>query len=131
LPEYDGGTSFSADRIEVRVGGHTVAHATTHGRSIDFKACARIRTQTRWFTGVPYVRTHTETMLLCRFRVGFFLHAHPVYSSQGGEDFPEGSAVYLVVGTKHRLVASATVESNPSRGTLSFVRDYCTPFAQA
>jgi hypothetical protein len=116
---------FEPKRIEVRTGGETVAEATTKGRTIDFDMCARTRTQQGWFTPRPYARSDESTTLTCRFRAGFFIHVHPVYSSQGGEDRPEGSAVYLVVGSKRKLVASATVESNPRRGTLQFLRHYC------
>jgi hypothetical protein len=117
---------FEPKRIEVRAGGETVAQATTERRTIDFDTCARTPTQQGWFTPRPYARSNDSTTLTCRFRAGFFIHVHPVYSSQGGEDLPEGSAVYLVVGRKRKLVASATVESNPRRGTLQFLRDYCT-----
>jgi hypothetical protein len=122
---------FAPDGVEVRIGDHVVAQATSERRTIDFDACPRTRTQTNWFAPPGNyaritARTTAATTLVCRFRARFFVHVTPVYSSEGGEDFPDGSAIYLVV-SKRRLVASATANSNRHARALYYVRKYCTP----
>jgi hypothetical protein len=121
--------SFEPERrIEVRAGDRRLAEADSGGREIDFDECERVKTQRSWFTGIPYARTKEKLKLVCRFRHEFFVHVHPVFTSESGEFVPDGSAVYLVVGTRRKIVASASVvEAKSTPSSLSYSHRYCGP----
>ena len=111
------------DRIEVRVADQVAAWADDDGREVDFDVCDKTATQQGWFVGIPYTHTKKPVTLSCRFRGRFFVHVHPTYSSEGGGS-ADGSAVYLVIGKKRTLVASA---GTGEKAQLSYWRRYCTP----
>ncbi len=113
--------------VEVRLEGRSVAWANTAGRGLDVEACARTRTQQGWFTGLAYIRTRRATTLDCRFRGRFFVHVEPVFTSTSGGLLPDGSAVVLDVGSRHTLVASATVARPAEQSSLAYSRRSCKP----
>lgn len=102
-----------------------MAEADAGARRLDFEACTRVRTQRGWRVNLRYTRVEGTTELRCRFGGQFFVHVHPTFSSESGEVAPDGSAVYLVVGPKPTIVASATVDRRSSASVLSFSRRYC------
>jgi hypothetical protein len=111
--------------IEVLRGTKTVAWANARGRGLAFAACPQVATQRGWRT-IPYSLTKKTTTVTCRFPRGFFVHVHPVYSSQSGEFVPDGSAVYVVVGKQRKMAASATVMQRASESAFAYSRPYCS-----
>jgi hypothetical protein len=115
------------DEVEVRVDDARVAWADADGRGADQDVCEPVRTQDGWFVGFEHERTTGPTTLRCRFPDRFFVHAHPTFSSESGELFPDGSALYLVAAERRSIVASASVADDSARSSLQYVKDYCTP----
>ncbi len=114
------------DGVRVRLADGVVGWGDADGRGVDDEACETVRTQTEWFVGIPHEATEKPLTLRCRFAGDFFVHVHPVYTAEGGEDFPSGSALYVVVDRK-TLVVSASVERNAREGSISFSPRYCSP----
>lgn len=112
----------STKHIRVRVHGRVIAEVGPATRGLDLKSCRRARTQRGWKTDIRYARLRVGR-LHCHFGNGFFIHVHPTVSSDSG-DHPDGSALYLVVGRRHLIVASAAVAEDES--SLSFAARYCT-----
>jgi hypothetical protein len=110
--------------IEVLRGNKTVAWANASGRGLAFGACPEVATQRGW-RNVPYSLTKKTTTVTCRLPHRFFVHVHPVYSSQSGEVVPDGSAVYVVVGKPRKMVASATVMQRASESAFTYSRSNC------
>ena len=104
-----------------------VAWASVKGRGLDFEVCSRTRTQRRWFTGRPYIRTKQAMTLECHFRGRFFVHVQPIFTSESGGFTPDGSGVLLDVGSRHLIVASASVARPTGQSSLSYLRRFCMP----
>jgi hypothetical protein len=104
-----------------------VGWADAGGRGLDDERCARVETQTGWFTGIRYEHVAEPLTLRCCLPGRFYLHAHPSFSSESGEVFPDGSALYLVVERKRTIVASAGVGDSAAKSTMSYSRRYCAP----
>jgi hypothetical protein len=112
---------------EVRLAEHRIGWADAGKRGLDADRCERVATQTEWFTGIAYQRATKRVTLRCRLPGRFYLHAHPSFSSDSGEVFPDGSALYLVVEQTRTIVASAGIGEDAEKSSLSYSRRYCTP----
>lgn len=110
--------------IEVLRGNKTVAWANGSGRGLDFGSCPQVATQRGW-RNVPYSLTKKKRTVTCRLPRLFFVHVHPVYSSQSGEIVPDGSAVYVVVGKPRKMVASATAMQRDGESAFTYSRSNC------
>jgi len=115
-----------AGTIEVEAGGNRVAWADTEDRAIDFDACPRVRTLRAFRGGTRYARTTKATTLHCRISGGFFVHVQPSSSSESG-DFPDGSAVSLVVGPPNGRLPVAAAGVGSHAASLAFAPRYCAP----
>jgi hypothetical protein len=69
--------------------------------------------------------TRRATTLTCHLPRRFYVHVHPVYSSESGEFSPDGSAVYVVVGKPRRFAASVTVMRRAAESALTYSGRYC------
>jgi hypothetical protein len=116
-----------SDGAEVHGAGEKLGWADADGRGLDDEHCERVTTQTGWFVGITYERTSQPMTLRCRLPGRFYLHAHPTFSSESGELFPDGSALYLVIEKRRTIVASAVVGEDSANSAVSFSRRYCTP----
>jgi hypothetical protein len=116
-----------ADGVEVRMRGSRLGWADADGRGLDDEQCERVETQTGWFVGIRYRRTAEPVTLRCRLPGRFFLHANPSFSSESGEVFPDGSALYLVVERRRTIVVSAGLDDNPRNSSLTYSPRYCVP----
>jgi hypothetical protein len=116
-----------SDGAEVHGAGEKLGWADADGRGLDDEHCERVTTQTEWFVGMTYEHTSEPVTLRCRLPGRFYLQAHPTFSSESGELFPDGSSIYLVIEKKRTIVASAGVGEDPATSTISFSRRYCTP----
>jgi hypothetical protein len=110
--------------IEVLRGSKAVAWGNASGRGVDFGACPQVATQRGW-RNVPYSLTKKTRTVTCRLPRLFFIHVHPVYSSQSGEFVPDGSAIYVVVGKPRKIVAGATVMQRASESAFTYSRSNC------
>lgn len=115
------------ERVEILAEDVEIAWADAGGRGVDDRACDRVPTQDGWFVGIRYERATGPITLRCRFPGQFFVHAHPSYSSESGEVFPDGSALYLVAEEKQTIVASAGIGEDSEKSSLSYSERYCTP----
>lgn len=114
-------------QVEIRVGGQRVGWADAGDRELNEEACERVATQTEWFVGVEYMRVTQPMTIRCRFAQRFYVHAHPTSSSESGETFPDGSALYLVAEEAKTIVASAAIADDPAEGSLRYARSHCGP----
>ncbi len=111
--------------IEFRTSGKRIAWADAADRHIDFSLCKKTRTQRAFHKPGRYTYTRNASKLSCRVPTRFFVHVHPVYTASGGEGSPSGSAVYLILGSRHALIASATVENDSSQSSLAYSPGFC------
>jgi hypothetical protein len=116
---------FDVGRVEVRSGDEEVGWADAGDRVLNDDVCEKVATQTGWFVGIRYTRERRGATLRCRLPGRFFLHAHPTYSSESGEVFPDGSALYVVVPARNTIVVSAGIGEDESRSNLSFSKRHC------
>jgi hypothetical protein len=114
------------ERVEIRAAGDTVGWADPGDRGLDDEACERVATQDSWSTPGPYERATEPITLRCRFPGRFFAHTHPTYSSESGEEFPDGSALYLVAEEGQTIAASASIGENPTNSSMQFSELYCS-----
>jgi hypothetical protein len=116
--------------IEVSVGGKAVAWANRGGRGLAFAVCPQVRTQRGWRTTQDTV-TRKATTLTCHLPRRFYVHVHPVYSSESGEFSPDGSSVYVVVRSRGglsphwRFAAAATVMRRDGESALTYSSRSC------
>jgi hypothetical protein len=116
--------------IEVSVGGKAVAWANRGGRGLAFAVCPQVRTQRGWRTTQDTV-TRKATTLTCHLPRRFYVHVHPVYSSESGEFSPDGSSVYVVVRSRGglsphwRFAAAATVMRRDAESALTYSSRSC------
>jgi hypothetical protein len=117
-----------SDRIEVRADQETLGWADAGGRGFSEDACAKVPTQTEWSVGIEYTKLERSATLHCRFPDldSVDIHLHPVYTSEGGEDFPSGSALYVVLPESRTIVVSGSIVSRGAPGDLLYSKDYCT-----
>jgi hypothetical protein len=115
------------ERVEILAEDVEVGWADEGARGLNEDACEQVPTQEEWFVGIPYRHPTSPTTLRCRLPGQFFVHAHPSYSSKSGEVFPDGSALYLVAEASQTIVASAGIEKDSKRSSLSYSERYCTP----
>jgi hypothetical protein len=120
-------TKAPCDAAGLRVDDARVAWADADWRGADQDVCEPVRTPDDWLVGFEYERTTGPATIHCRFPKRFFVHAHPTFSSESGELFPDGSALYLVAAEQRSIVASASVADDSARSSLRYVKDYCTP----
>jgi hypothetical protein len=113
------------EKVEIRASGERVGWADAGHRGVDDETCERVETQTSWFTGIEYTRATGPTTLRCRFLERFFVHAHPTHSSESGEAFADGSALYLVTEEGQTIVASASISDASAGGSLQYSREHC------
>jgi hypothetical protein len=118
---YDPGES-----VDVILGERALGSADAGGRALDNANCEAVATQDGWFVGIRYATVTESATLDCRFADRFFLHAHPTYSSESGELFPDGSALYVVVPKKNTIVVSASIGDDASKSRLMFSERYCS-----
>lgn len=116
-----------SDGAEVHAAGEKLGWADADGRGLEDEHCERVTTQTEWFTGITYEHTSQPMTVRCRLPGRFYLHAHPTFSSESGELFPDGSSLYLVIERRRTIVASAGVGEDSAKSAVSFSRRYCTP----
>ncbi|HEU6445983.1 MAG TPA: hypothetical protein VFL61_13085 [Gaiellaceae bacterium] len=111
--------------VEVRVRDERVGWADAGDRGFGGE-CERVATQESWGTEFEYAQATGRVTLRCRFPARFFVHVHPTYSSESGEAFPDGSALYLVAEEGRNIVVSASIQDDSGDSTLQFSERYCT-----
>jgi hypothetical protein len=119
-------TYHPADGVAVTMAERRIGSADAGDRELDEEECETVATQTGWFVGISYTKIAEPVGLQCRFPSRFFLHAQPTYSSESGELFPDGSALYVVVPKRNTIVVSASIAEDDADSRLMFSKRYCT-----